>query len=322
MSALLPAHLFASFCLDGSLAVIAGLLLAERWLHAAPQGCHVVSGRAFGWALFIAATVLTLAACAQEYVLTAEFSGQRSFAGCLAEMPGMLQTYAGRVDAAGIVCALALLGASRLPLRPRVRPLCMAVLLGILLGLRSASGHAAVDGAFSVSEVLQLAHLGSMALWSGGILVTGFGIASRLGRAVDGNGGRNASPGATTTDSLMMAGVGTPFRSYMQRLSQASTWAVTLVFLTGALKSYQALGGTLHQLQSAAWGRLLIAKVSCVALALGCGALNRFWLTRTTPWDQRRMRHSVTALRVEAAAMLAVLLLSAALGSVDPPDLP
>ncbi len=75
----------------------------------------------------------------------------------------------------------------------------------------SATGHAAVGGDFSRAELLQFLHLSGMALWTGGVIVSGFFVVPRL-----------------------VASGGRADGAYLQSLSRVSTYAVAVVLLSGA----------------------------------------------------------------------------------------
>ena len=297
--------------MDSSLAVLAGSLLCAQWLKSlqlrAKSQLAQLSQAATG--------VLLLALCVHFALLTADFSGAASFTQCVREMPGMIVTHAGKMDVLGIGAALLLTVLVWLPVVQAWRSVALTALLCCVLLLRAASGHAATEGDFTLSELLQGVHLCSMAVWSGAILVSGLYVLPRLRDEVHATSTEEASSSASVPES-------SPARlTYMRQLSRVSTWAVALVFVTGLLKSYRALGGSLGHLRSGGWGYILLLKISCVVLALCLGALNRLWLQRKHTWDARSVHRSMLALRLEAVCMLLILALSAALGSVNPPDI-
>lgn len=321
MSVSFSLRALAAFCFDGSLAVATGVLLASAWLG---PSSWLAPSKEHRWpaapihlmpALRLSAVVFLLASCSHLYLLTGDFTGQTKLLACLGEIPGMLHTHAGLMDAllilvALLLCSAALLGRRldyrldrRLDYRLdryRVEPaLLCASLVSVSLLLHADTGHAAVQGNLTIDVLLQALHLGAMAVWSGGVLVSGLLVLP-------------AWPFAAPFDI-------TELRGYMSRLSLASTWAVALVFATGVLKSYRTVGGELHTLLSGAWSYVLMAKVVLVVIALALGGLNRLWLGSAKPWDEAAVRRSGRALRLEAWCMLLVLALSAALGNLDPP---
>ena len=266
---------------DLGLSATCGLLLAAVWLR----------DDSVRLPLRWCAAALCAASWAQLLMLGVTFSESASLRAILAMMPDVVGMYAGRVllnvgwVSSGLVLWVWLV---------RRRPVQIAgaavFLLGILT-LRAATGHAAVDGDFSRAEVLEWTHLAAMAVWSGGVLVSGLWIAPRL-----------------------QGGVG--LRSYVEALSRVSTWAVGVVVASGVWKGYVAVDGDLHLWREGLWGGLLAAKVVCVAGVLGLGAWNRWMLMRSKGWDKAV---AVRTLRAEAWGMAAVVVLSAALANAAPP---
>jgi len=175
-------------------------------------------------------------------------------------------------------------------------PAVFAVLVALLLLFHSATGHASVEGDFTRAELLQLLHLSGMALWTGGVIVSGLFVAPRLaasGQRVD--------------------------QPYLQALSRVSTYAVAAVLLSGAWKGWTGLNHQLGGLVHTGWGRILLAKLLFVTGALALGWLHRRWIRqREGGWTQGQTRTLVTTLRVEAVCLTLVIVLSAWLASVDP----
>jgi copper resistance protein D len=299
---------------DADIAVFCGFILAMFWLRPAAfpraSASQDLSLPALSWSAAILPPVL----CVQLLLLSATFTGQTSLRAILAALPDVLSTHAGRIAAWTILAAIGLLGMTLLPLRNNKRLVVCAIPLCACVLLRSASGHAAVDGDFTFAELLQLIHLSAMALWSGGVLVSGLLVLPRLAslatqiEATSFQAGSHPYNGAT------------PFlRRYLGSLSRLSLWAVLAVALSGLLKSYRALSGNPRLLSHGLWSWILIAKLACVAAALALGGVHHRWLASSAPWDNLANRRSVYALRAEACLMIVVLLLSAWLANVPPP---
>ena len=266
---------------DLSLSAMCGLLLAALWLRGSAKlvplrGC---------------AAILCAASWAQLWMLGVTFSDSASLWAVFAIMPDLVGMHAGRVLLGVGVVSAGLLLWIWFVRRGVAQIAGAAVFLVGILSLRAATGHAAVDGDFSRAEVLEWVHLVAMAVWSGGVLVSGFWIAPRL---VGGGG----------------------VRGYVGELSRVSTWAVGVVVGSGVWKGYVAVDGDLHLWREGPWGGLLAVKVVCVAGVLGLGAWNRWLLGRDQAWDEAM---AVRTLRAEAWAMAAVLVLSAALANAAPP---
>ena len=266
---------------DLGLSVMCGLLLAAVWLR--DSGVRLP----LRWC----AAGLCAASWAQLLMLGVTFSDSASLRAILAMMPDVVGMHAGRVLLGVGVVSSGLVLWVWCVRRGVVQIAGAAVLLVGILSLRAATGHAAVDGDFSRAEVLEWVHLAAMAVWSGGVLVSGLWIAPRL---VGGGG----------------------LRRYVGELSRVSTWAVGVVVGSGVWKGYVAVDGDLHLWRQGLWGGLLVVKVVCVAGVLGLGAWNRWMLVRGKHWDEAA---ALRTLRAEAWGMVAVLVLSAALANAAPP---
>jgi putative copper resistance protein D len=299
---------------DADIAVFCGFLLAMFWLRPAafPRASASQDLRlpALSWPAAILSPVL----CVQLLLLSATFTGQTSLRAIIAALPDVLSTHAGRIASWTIPVAIGLLGMTLLPLRNNMRLVVCAFSLCACVLMRSASGHAAVDGDFTFSELLQFIHLSAMALWSGGVLVSGLLVLPRLASLATRIEATSFQAGSHTNSCA------TPFlRRYLGSLSCLSLWAVVAVALSGLLKSYRALGANPRLLGHGLWSWILITKLACVAAALALGGVQHRRLASSEPWNNLANRRSVHALRAEACLMILVLLLSAWLANVPPP---
>ena len=298
MSGLFFARAIAAFLTDGSVAIFTGLLLASRWLSET-ESSRPLNHRV-RLLLPLASGILLVSQLAQLLLLTIEFSGASTAGAILSALQDVSTTHAGIIAIATAAASLLLLLASLLP-RRRGRQsgsvLLLSLLLGVVLLLRSASGHASTEGNFSLAELLQFLHLVGMAVWSGGVIVSGLLIV----------------PG------WQYAQADAERRGYLRQLSRAATVAVALVFLSGLCKSYRAAEGSVNLLLGASWGYVLLVKLLFVLLALVLGAINRRWIHGPGSWEGPALRRSAIALRWEAWSMTAVIALSAILSNLSPP---
>jgi copper resistance protein D len=314
LDSLLWLRVITSFAVDATLAVLCGLLLSVLWL-CPDSPMHSANGRSLQRPLLQAsAAVLFFALCAELILLSASFSGQTDPEAVFAALPDVLSTRAGRIISLNIAAALVLLSTTLLRIAGTIRLAVCSTSLLLCLVLRSATGHAATDGDFTTSELLQLFHLTGMALWSGGVLVSGLLVLPRLSSTAS-RDDRVLNPASANEPRDTTS----PVRRYLQSLSVLSTWAVLVVALTGLLKSYRATGGTPHLLLHNLWGYILFAKITCAAAALTLGALNRCRLTSAIPWSELAHRRAARTLRGEAYIMAVILLLSAWLANMPPP---
>ncbi len=287
---------------DWSVALATGSLLAAHWLRRR-QHVRVPQIR-------VAAILMAIALSVQFYLMVAMMTGQAALADVLRSAPLVAMTHAGGVALATLGGVVLLLIADLLqPLRARA---IFAVLVVFILLFHSATGHAAVAGDFSRAELLQFLHLFGMALWTGGVIVSGLFVLPKLlpGHLPDLVSGLSPDR-AASRPSLGKA--------YLQALSRVSTYAVAVVLLTGAYKGWTGLGRDLSDLLHTGWGRILLGKLGFVTIALGLGWLHRRWIRQPErAWTPHQTKTLVTTLRIEAVCLTLVIALSAWLASVDP----
>ena len=191
-------------------------------------------------------------------------------------------------------------------------------LSAIILTL-STSGHAGDDGVLSPANIANWLHIMGAFLWGGGIIAT-----------------------AAVIFPVLLKG-GEPLRELMAaaslRLSTLAGIALAMVLIPGIYNAWLQIDSW-HGLWTTLYGQLLVAKVALVAVMAVLGALNRY---RYVPAIQRHAgrpaprtlfplprflrggsddaaspRQFFRSLRVEAALLLCVLLLAAALSQQTP----
>lgn len=290
---LLP-RVLAAALFDQCFAAGWGTLLVSLWIGDAP----VLRARLRRAAMACALGML-LALPAQGWLLTATMVNSKDLDVVRAQLGDVLMsTHAGRVLLLNFVIVL-LLSAMLLVRRSTTCPWTVARLGAILVlaATRAAAGHAAADGDFTLAELVQFIHLGSIGTWSGGVIASGVLVLPELLRE-----GRNDL--ATR---------------FMRRLSAVVSVALVFVVLSGIYNSYRGLGGALRPLARTAWGGLLDAKVSLICIALAMGWHNRRRLAGKgvlSPADASRLS---LVLRAEAMVMLLILAVSAWLANTAPP---
>src|ERR1700754_1921613 len=97
----------------------------------------------------------------------------------------LTSTHAGRILLPQFIAAVLLFLVAVFPLPRAVRLIGGAVFVAILSLYKATAGHAASDGDFSVREFSQFAHLASIAIWSGGIIIASWISLPRLSSATD-----------------------------------------------------------------------------------------------------------------------------------------
>ena len=207
---------------------------------------------------FIAAHIV------RPWFLAASMSGSNNFSAGVALIPTILSsTHQGTlwyINSGALVVLLAgvLMTASR---SKRAGTWAIFAALATIAFTKAASGHAADDGDFTLMEWSQFLHILATAVWAGCVLVAGFLVLPRLAHHAD----------------------ATPMLSFGNRLSSTVTWALAALLISGVYTSDRELHNTLSGLWTSAWGKVLIAKVSFVLIAIALGALSRFLCLQRPP---------------------------------------
>ena len=192
----------------------------------------------------------------------------------------------------------------RKPTARRRWAVVMAAVMAVMAFTRSATGHSADQGDFTLMELMDWLHIIAASLWAGSvvaftlILLNGF------------------IKGSATS---------WPFNLFVHRLSQLATAAVLVVLVSGAYNTWQKLL-TIDALWETDYGRHLLWKIALVGIMLGLGAINRFFHLKKLPMDapggdgeaaaQRLFRRF---LRIETLAAVAVFIAAAILINTMPP---
>lgn len=292
------AKIAAQAVFDLAFAAAAGAILCICWLGAA-EPLQRVQSRMLR-AASIATAVMLLTVPMQLLLLTAAMLGSTAWADVRSALPDALSTEAGR-SLEHTFFALPLLLAWLLAwlLLARIRHMQTAALtlLVLIAALRTPYGHAAVDGAYTLREAMQLLHLGSVAVWGGGVMVAGL-LALPAMRHVD------------ASHSLTFA----------RRLSATVTFALAGVLISGAYNAWRGLDGRLTALLHPGWGGILLSKSLVVLVALALGARMRWMLRSDASPATQQVQQLRRGLRIEALAMLLIFVLSAWLANTAPAD--
>ncbi|MEP6504209.1 MAG: CopD family protein [Betaproteobacteria bacterium] len=204
------------------------------------------------------------------------------------------------VGAAALVACAACVGVALRVAPRRGVGVAAGLALAVFAGAHASAGHAGANG-FGPSTVVMTVHLLAIGLWAGAVIAAALVVV--------------AGAGVDATDGVR----------YASRLSSLATAALALVAATGVLAAWHGLGASLAPLAPAsgsAWGQALDAKLGGVALAIGLGGFNRLvglpalksGRAFDGPW-----RGFARVLRIEAMAMIAVLVAAALLGNGEPP---
>lgn len=279
---------------DLSFALVVGTLLAGAWLGNEAGSADSIRLRRMS---FVCLAVLVVCHLARPWFVASSMSGTTEFRQVLDLVPTILSgTRQGGLWYANSL-ALAALIAAQWRMKPPVTSLAtwLAVAsLGVLAATRAASSHASEAGDFSIAEISQFLHLLATSVWAGAILVSAFLVAPYWPRL-----------GAST------------LWNYTRCLSQTVTWALAILVLTGIYTAWRGLHGTVNVLWTHQWGRILLIKISLVALAMLLGSLTRFRCLKRPP-KRETAAIMVQLLRCEAVTMAVILAVSGLLANTDP----
>jgi putative copper resistance protein D len=178
--------------------------------------------------------------------------------------------------------------------------------LAVFAYARSMGSHAASEGDFSLLLLVDWLHLVLISLWLGEVIIAAMVM---LG----------GSTAMLSDDRRERA-------AYVAALSSSATFALAGIFVTGLFGAWHNLI-TFTDLFGSQYGQTLVAKLAFVALAAALGGYNRFvvmppWLGHESaggppaPYLLLRFRR---VLQVEAAVLLAALVLAVLLASTSPP---
>lgn len=186
------------------------------------------------------------------------------------------------------------------------RRVLTAMALAAFVWSRSVVSHAGAQGDWSVDVAVDGLHLLLVSVWVGIVLVA---AATKL-------------PAAPAGQSD-----GTAAAHWVACLSATATLALAGIVLTGAFKTWVSVP-ELAALGSTDYGQRLWIKLGLVSVAVALGGYNRFKVmpplrlemaSPASPAARPWLRHWTLALRLEAAVLLAVLVVAAALSSTEPP---
>jgi copper transport protein len=216
--------------------------------------------------------------------------------GGLFRVSGGLSDVLGSPFGAVHLVRLGILAAAAILLRPllagragRSDHLLLAILGVAGLATWPLAGHPAASPAPAVSVLVDAVHLGSMAVWLGGlVMLVGFLLRQADDRELG---------------------------AILPVWSRWATAAVSALLLAGTVQALIEIG-TPRALLSTTYGRLLTAKVLLFALVIGVAAYSRQLVRQRAAADQRgRMRRAV---RAELGITAVVLAISATLVQTTP----
>ncbi|KDB09645.1 copper resistance D domain protein [Burkholderia sp. lig30] len=285
-------------------AVIVGALLSSQWLARGESDWQVGIGQRLVATLRIASIVSLLASVLSLWAHCALMSESTLFEAGPAVWSMVVETGFGHAWSVGAGFTLCIVMLSFLRSGSETRfPLMMwTALAGVALA-RSNGGHPVDTGLFSLPVWVDWLHLLAISAWVGLVLVTTYVVMPRL-ICVPGSERQNGA-------------------SFVQSLSDASTYALIVLFSTGAYNGWRGVNTPSNLLESA-YGQVLLLKLALVLIAAALGGHNRFFEmpkllsvlknpSAATPTGLLRRFGAV--LQVESLVLASVLVVAAVLVS-------
>ncbi len=286
-------------------AVLVGALLSERWLTRSPSPWQAGVSRRLTRAFRVAAVVALLAS-AFEFWIHCALMSDSTLDDAWPAVRSMLEgTGYGHTWAAGAVFLLCVAGISLMPPRAgsiRFQPVLWLALAGFAM-TRSNAGHPVDAGVFSVPVWADWIHLLAISAWVGLVLVATYVVVPRFIRA----------PGSERTNSA----------AFIQSLSDTATFALIVLFITGAYNGWRGVNSPGNLLDSA-YGQVLLLKLAFVFIAAALGGHNRFFempglmtalMGTASASPVRPLKRFATVLHVESLVLVSVLVAAAILVS-------
>src|SRR5215213_1874111 len=261
-----PTHYFliAATVLDLlALTVCIGALICQLWLLPGTgvldeADAHILSTRIWQ-TIGICIAALTLSSVIVLIVRTAVMSGY-SLTDSFSILPQvMLVTHFGKVWMIRFVgLGLAWLGWfwGWRSLQSRAAWALILVAAALIAASRSASGHAADAGDFTLAETIDWLHIVMVSAWSGTLVVVSLVLLPTVLKLAT---GRRAVIATLARRLFTMGGL-----------------ALSGVLLAGVFNAWRELDGSFSALWNTAYGQLLSIKLLLVLAMIGLGAINRY----------------------------------------------
>ncbi len=285
-----------------------GLLIARVGLL--PPAAFDIEGMTRAWHRLLGLTLILLTPTGVALLLVRVMAmGGNSLAETLPMLPAVLrQTHFGHIWALHLFGLLVLwIGWGVSWRRPDRGATWFMLIAAVLTAFTySASSHAADRGDFTLTELNDWLHLLSASVWGGGILASALFIFPALKKR----------PEQRHAWIAEMVG----------RLSSLSALALALVLATGTYNAVARLG-SVGELTSTAYGRVLAIKLALVAIMAIIGAANRFILVprlrrgtgKTTAPNDQPMQALIATMRADVVLVLLILYAAAVLIQGMPP---
>ncbi|RQS71646.1 copper resistance protein CopD [Burkholderia sp. Bp8963] len=238
-------------------AVIVGALLSSQWLARGASAWQDRVGRRLAVTLRVAAIVSLLASMLSFWAHCALMGDSTLLEAGPAVWSMLVGTGFGHawLVAATFMLGIVILSFLRSGHEARF-PFAMWVALAGVALARSNGGHPVDSGLFSLPVWVDWLHLLAISAWVGLVLVTTYVVMPHLLDA----------PGSERRSSA----------SFVQSLSDAATYALVILFSTGAYNGWRGVNTPANLLVST-YGQVLLLKLALVLIAAVLGGHNRFF---------------------------------------------
>ena len=286
-----------------SFAVLVGALLSDTWLRRKPSTWQAGMSKSLSRS-FRGAAVVAFVASVLYFWIHCAMMADTSLWEAWPAVQSMLRAtdfgHAWAITAVMMLAVIVLSFGSWGPRHTAQRSALWIAIAGAALG-RSHGGHPVDSGLLSLPVLIDWVHLLSISVWVGLVVVAACIVMPRIAEA-------------TSVDRLTSA-------DYVQSLSDAATYALVALFLTGAYNGWHLVGAPANLL-GAYYGKVLLLKLAFVLVAAALGGHNRLFemprllaaLRQPTSRDSGPLiGRFTTVLRVESVVLLAVLVAAAVL---------
>jgi copper transport protein len=257
-----------------------------------PAGWRRRRARRVVWTAWAVELVATVASVAVQGVYAATLPLTDIFRPSL--FNEVLHTRLGEVAVVRVVLLIAFGLVLRAVMGPRGAPARRAlvavggVLAVALLITPGLAGHASTSGSVWAGEGLDVAHLGAVSVWLGGLSV--LAVLLFPGRRGGARGEEEIAPdgiGGDVDDDNELWAVASRFLAF-------AFGGVVVVVASGVVQSIRQVG-SFYALFNTGYGRTLIVKVALVAVLVSVGGLSRRAVRRAAGGGRRRRRFAPTA---------------------------
>jgi putative copper resistance protein D len=238
-------------------AIIVGALLSSQWLARGASTWQDGVGRRLLTTLRAASVVSLLSSVLSFWAHCALMSDSTLLEAGPAVWSMLVGTGFGHAWLVGAVFTLCIAILSFLRSGNETRfPLAMWISLAIVALARSNGGHPVDAGLFSLPVWVDWLHLLAISAWVGLVLITTYVVMPHLLDA----------PGSEMQNNA----------SFVQSLSDAATYALVVLFSTGAYNGWRGVSAPVNLLEST-YGQVLLLKLALVLIAAALGGHNRFF---------------------------------------------